>query len=150
MEELKKFLQNQRILQIAPHAGDPWIANVYMCCENPNKIYFIGSYKTLYGRELLQDPRLAFATAWHNPDNNLDRKGVQGVGEAALTKDAKEITAAVKLHNQNYPELAKRITVDWVKTNKRGSGVWVVHPTFIKFWNDELYGTDGSEEFELE
>ncbi len=150
MEELENFLQKQRILQIAPHAGDPWIANVFMGCQSPEKIYFIGSPKTLYGEKLLEDPKLAFATAWCDNNNHLDRKGVQGVGEAVLSQDEEDIAMGVKLHNQNYPEFAERITVDWVHTNERGSGVWIIRPTFIKFWNDELYGLDGSKEFKFD
>ena len=146
MDELTKFLQNQKILQIAPHAGDPWIANVFMGCESPEKIYFIGSKNTLYGKKLLEDPRLAFATAWHAEGNHLDRKGIQGVGEALLTNDDDDIATGVRLHNQNYPEFAERITIDWIHTNEKGSGVWVIKSSFIKFWNDE-YGVDESREF---
>lgn len=147
MDELTTFLKSQRILQIAPAAGDPWIANVYMCCETPEKIYFVGSPKTLYGQQLTEDPKLAFATAWCSTESDLDRKGIQGVGEAVFTKNEEDIAEGVRLHNKNYPESAEKITVEWVKTNERGSGVWVITPSFIKFWNDELYGENGSKEF---
>lgn len=147
MDELQDFLRKQKILQIAPHAGDPWIANVFMGCESADKIYFIGSNQTLFAAQLQEDPRLAFATAWHNEGNHLDRKGIQGVGTAILTTDEEEIATGVRLHNQNYPEFADKITVEWVHNNERESGVWVITPTYIKFWNDELYGTDGSKEF---
>jgi len=149
IEELTKFLQNQQILQIAPAAGDPWIANVFMGCETPEKIYFVGNPDTQYGKQLLQDPKLAFAAAWRNDSNHLDRKGIQGVGEAIFTKDEEDIAIGIRLHNQNYPEFAERITVDWVHTNEDGSGVWVIQPTFIKFWNDELYGDEETEEFKF-
>jgi len=95
MDELTKFLASQKILQIAPHDGDPWIANVFMGCEVPDKIYFIGSHKTHYGEKLLADPKLAFATAWCNKDNHMDRKGIQGVGEAFLSTDEGEIAMGV-------------------------------------------------------
>lgn len=149
MDELNQFLQAQRILQIAPHAGDPWIANVFMGCEDAQKIYFIGSKNTLYGQKLLEDPRLAFATAWHAEGDHLDRKGIQGVGEADLNPSEADIAKGVALHNQNYPEFAERITVEWIHTNEKGSGVWTITPSFIKFWNDDLYGQDGSKEFEF-
>ncbi len=123
MEELQQFLQSQKILQIAPHAGDPWIANVFMGCETADKIYFIGSPKTLYGEKLLEDSRLAFATAWHADGDHLDRKGIQGVGEATFNPSEADIAMGVALHNQNYPEFAERITIDWVHENEKGSGV---------------------------
>ena len=150
MKELTEFLQKQRILQIAPHAGDPWIANVYMGCESPEKIYFIGSKNTRYGKKLLEDHKLAFATAWCNEHDHKDRKGIQGVGEAVLTEDENDIKKGVELHTKNYPEFADRITVDWINTNTKGSGVWVIKLTYIKFWDDEVYGLDGFKEFKFE
>lgn len=118
-----------------------------MGCESPQKLYFIGSPKTTYGEQLLADPALAFATAWCNERDHKDRKGVQGVGTAELTTDEQEIETGVRLHNQNYPEFADRITVDWIHSNEKGSGVWVITPSYIKFWNDELYGLDGTRDF---
>ena len=147
MESLNKFLQGQKILQISPYAGEPWIANVFMGCKSAHKIYFIGSPKTLYGKQLTSNGRLAFATAWTEDTNHKNRKGIQGVGYATLTDSDSEIATGVSLHNHNYPEFADRITVDWVRTNENGSGVWVIEPEFIKFWNDEQYGLDGTQEF---
>ncbi len=149
MNELTTFLQKQKILQIAP-SGDPWIANVFMGSESPEKIYFIGSPHTRYGQQLQENKALAFATAWHEEENHLNRKGIQGVGEAVLTQNETEIETGVRLHNQNYPEFKERITVEWVKENERGSGVWVITPHYIKFWNDGLYGQDGSKEFQFD
>ena len=147
MDELTQFLQTQKILQIAPQSDEPWIANVLMGCNSPKKLYFVGSPATRYGQLLTENKRLAFATAWHQQDNHLDRKGIQGTGTAHFSTDETEIVEGVTLHNQKYPEFAERITTDWVKENERGSGVWVITPDYIKFWNDELYGQDGSKEF---
>jgi len=147
MDALTDFLNSQKILQIAPAAGDPWIANVYMVAQSPEKLYFIGSKDTHYGTKLRENPALAFASAWCNERDHADRKGIQGVGHAVRTSHNQDIEIAVQLHNRRYPEFADRITVDWINTNERGSGVWVITPSYIKFWNDELYGIDGTEEF---
>lgn len=147
MKELQAFLKSQKILQIAPAAGDPWIANVLMACNTPHKIYFVGSKDTLYGKKLLEDSSLAFATAWHEENNHCNRKGIQGVGKAHFTTDHVEIEEGIRLHNKRYTEFAKRITPDWAKSDEHASGVWVIAPSYIKFWNDELYGDNGSKEF---
>ena len=118
-----------------------------MGCQATEKLFFIDSKNTHYGKLLIEDPALAFATAWHEEGNHINRKGIQGVGSATLTTDASEIETGVSLHNVKYPEFADHITPDWVQNNEKGSGVWVIRPTFIKFWNDELYGLDGSKEF---
>jgi uncharacterized protein YhbP (UPF0306 family) len=147
MDELTQFLRKQTVIQIAPHGGEPWIANVLMACESPEKLIFVGSQKTKYGQMLLANSALAFATAWHASDNHLDRKGVQGVGTATVATDRSDIEQGVRLHNEAYPEFSKRITADWIETNDVESRVWLITPRYIKFWNDELYGENGTKEF---
>jgi len=150
MDELKQFLKAQEIFQIAPAAGEPWISNVYlMYNKGPEKMYFIGSKSSLYGEQLLQDPKLAFATAWHKEGDHIDRKGVQGIASAHVADTDEDILIAVSMHNKRYPEFADQITVEHMLNNITGACVWIVEPTFIKFWNDELYGEDGCEEFKF-
>lgn len=91
MDELNKFLQQQKILQIAPHAGDPWIANVYLASASAEKIYFLGSTERHYGKLLTEDPKLAFAAAWSDGLNLGNRKGIQGVGICEAVKELDDI-----------------------------------------------------------
>ncbi len=147
MDELTAFLKQQKHLVIAPRADAPWIANVFMGCEHPQKIYFIGNEQTQYGQSLMKDSSLAFATAWFNDADHTDRKGIQGVGACVPAEDPEDIETGVRLHNAHYPEFADRITVSWVQNNGKGSHVWVIAPMYIKFWNDAAYGQDGTEEF---
>lgn len=147
MQELTDFIHTQRVLQIAPKAAQPWITNVFMGCEEPTRLYFIGSRHAHYGQQLLASGEAAFATAWYNQTDHTDRKGIQGVGSVQLASAPEDIETGVRLHNKNYPEFAKRITVDWVHTNDKGSGVWIISPQFIKFWSDEHYGEEESREF---
>lgn len=149
MDELKVFLQQQKIMQIAPAAGDPWIANVMMSCETPQKLYFVGSTTTLYGQKLLEDPRLAFATAWHAAGNHIDRKGVQGVGNARVASSDEDIKTGVRLHNRDYPEVAPFVTQERVRDDSNNTVLWVITPILIKFWNDALYGEEESREFKF-
>lgn len=147
MEKLNTFLQQQDIMQIAPHAGDPWIANVYFVAENCKELYFVGNAKRLYGQQLQEDPVLAFATAWHSPTDFRDRKGVQGVGEAITITDTTELEQGLHLYHAKYPDSADRMTAEWIRTNDTKTSLWKITPRFIKFWSDSDYGPEGSEEF---
>src|SRR6056297_2261567 len=150
MEELTAFLKAQSIMQIAPQSETPWIANLLMVAESPRALYFVGSERTHYGQQLRATGTVAFATAWHASDNHTDRKGVQGVGVAHTATDYDEIAYVVSLHNAAYPEFREQITPDWVSTNTIGIHLWRIEPTFIKFWNDALYGRDGCTTFTFE
>jgi uncharacterized protein YhbP (UPF0306 family) len=147
MKELTEFLQQQTIMQIAPKSSEPWIANVLMVCEEPKQLFFVGSTERRYGQLLLQDGTVAFATAWHDAKNHINRKGVQGLGIARIASSDEEVKLALALHNRDYPEFQAVYNPEWINENPHNVRVWVIEPTYIKFWNDELYGRDGTETF---
>lgn len=149
--DLISFLQSQRVLAIATQAdGELWIANVFMGADNDGRIYFVSNEETKHSTHILENPNVAFSTVWFKEGDHLDRRGVQGVGTCRIATLDKEITEGVRLHNENYPEFVEQITVDWIKRDENKSHVWVIKPTFIKYWDDKLYGQDGTEEFSFE
>jgi hypothetical protein len=97
----------------------------------------------------LKNPNVAFSIAWFDPNNHKNRKAVQGLGICHLAENEEEIKTGVKLHNQNFQEFKETITLEWIHSNKWGSKVWVLKPTYIKYWDDEIYGDNESEEFTL-
>lgn len=148
MEKLLEFLQTQKLLAIATcDNGEPWIANVYYGVDEKFKIYFISPKSTRHSNYILQHSRVAFSIAWFDQTNHKNRKAIQGLGACRLAQNPEEIEVGVRLHNANFPEFAERITVEWINTNEYGSAVWVIEPNYMKFWSDELYGEDESEEF---
>ncbi|MEJ0054007.1 MAG: pyridoxamine 5'-phosphate oxidase family protein [bacterium] len=150
MDALKKFLKSQRLLALAVHGENgPWIANVYFGSDDVNRLYFISSDTNIHSLMILKDPRVAFSTAWFDPTNHGDRKGVQGKGVCRPAKNDEEIAVGVRLHNENFPEFKKKVTTDWIRTNAGGSTVWVVEPSYMKYWDDAVYGDDESEEFAI-
>jgi len=134
-------------MAIASHASDLWIANVYFGVDDDFNIYFIGSDKTKNNQQIEKNPQVAFSTIWFDENDHANRKGVQGVGTCTVATDGPDIAKGIALHNLNYPEFRERITVEWIGSNEYGSKVWIIKPQFIKFWNDELYGDDESEDF---
>lgn len=146
-DKLREFLETQHILQIAPAAGDPWIANVLFVNDGPTKLYFVGNRERLYAQLLLKDPRLAFATAWTAENDHLNRKGVQGVGQAYVLEDPVEIRSVIELYNKTFADFTDQVTEDKIRFDDTGSCIWGIKAEFIKFWNDELYGLNGSKKF---
>lgn len=148
-KELLEFLKSQRLMTIASAEGGIWIANVYYGIDEDSKIYFISPLDVKHSKQILADPKIAFSVAWYNPQDYADRKAVQGLGVCRLAKNILEISKGVMLHNHNFPAFAKRITLEWIRTNAWKSRVWVLEPKYIKFWNDELYKEKEFEEFTL-
>ena len=144
---LCEFLAAQKVLQIAPAADEPWIANVLYVADGTTCLYFVGNTERMYARQLLADPRLSFATAWVADNDHLNRKGVQGVGTASVLEDVSEIRKAIELHNQKFIDFKDQVTEDEIRFDSSSSCIWCIKPEFIKFWNDEEYGLNGSEKF---
>ncbi len=150
IQEPLTFIKGQKLVIIASHddAGS-WVANVYYGVDDQGTLYFISREGARHSQMFLKDPRTAFSIAWFDPSNHKNRKAIQGVGTCRLAKDEEEIAIGVQLHNINFPEFKERITIDWVHSNEWGSKVWVLTPTYLKYWDDELYGEDESREFFL-
>ncbi len=126
-----------------------WVANLYVGVDEKGTTYFVSPESAKHSKMILKNPEVASSFAWFEPSNHLDRKGVQGVGVCRPAKNEVEIATGVRLHNANFPELIKRITIDWIHFNEWGSKVWVLTPSYIKYWDDELYGDEEAEEFKF-
>lgn len=147
MDKLLSFLKSQKLLIIATAGNEPWVTNVFYGIDSDFKLYFISSQETKHSQQILEKPTIAFSVAWYHPNNHKDRKAIQGKGMCRIAKNDEEIEKGILLHNTNFPEFADRITVEWAKNASNVYKVWVIEPTYIKFWNDELYGDDETEEF---
>ncbi len=150
MNKAQEFIKTQKLMAIASaDENGPWIANVYYSIADDGRIYFISRESARHSAMILKDPNIAFTVCWFDPANHKNRKAVQGLGACRLAGNEQEIMTGVALHNQNFPEFKERITVEWIHTNEWGSRVWVLTPTYMKYWDDELYGEDESKEFTL-
>lgn len=146
-ERLLSFLKTQKCLVVATANSDPWICNIYHCVTDDFKIYFVSGIDEIHSRQILENPKVTFATFWFDLSDHGDRKGVQGKGLCSIVKSDEEIKRGVQLHNERFPEFAGRLTPQYIKSGTNSSAVWVIKPEVIKFWNDKLYPEKKWEEF---
>jgi len=148
MKNVLDFLKNQRLMAIATSdERGPWIANVYFSADEKGTIYFVSSIDTRHSEMILKNQNIAFSTAWFDPNNQRNRKSVQGLGACRPIKNPIEIAAGIKLLYKNFSDLRDIFTVEWIVANMASSRIWKISPTYIKYWDDELYGEDESKEF---
>jgi len=148
-DKLLSFLKNQKVLVLATQGETPWATNVYYGIANDFRFYFVSSIETEHSKHILQSPKVAFSVVWFNEQNHYDRKGVQGRGLCRIAETEEEISTGIHLHNERFPEFKQNLTVGYIKSEENDSKVWVIEPTHIKFWNDELYGEEETEEFDF-
>lgn len=148
MEKPLKFIKNQKLMTIASRdEKDIWVANVYFAVDGKAIIYFISPEDAKHSKMILKNHNVAFSIAWFDSNNHKNRKGVQGLGVCYTAKNPLEIASGVKLLNKNFPDLRDVLTVKWITENIWNSKVWVLRPTYMKYWDDEVYGDDENEEF---
>jgi uncharacterized protein YhbP (UPF0306 family) len=147
MDKFLEFLQSQKVATIA--AADergPWVANIYYALADKT-LYFVSPKNARHSEMILKNDKIAFAVSWFDTKNQTNRKGIQGSGLCHLVKNPKEIMIAVKSLNEAFPDLKDMITIDWLKTNAWEVRVWSIKPSYIKYYDDEVYGEEESEEF---
>lgn len=145
-----KFIKSQKLMTIASQSKkDVWIANVYIATDEKANIYFISPKKTKHSQMILKNPNIAFSIAWFDNKNHKNRKSIQGLGACRPAKNSIEIATGIKLLYKKFPDLRSILTLKWIMTNAFDSKIWVLKPTYMKYWDDEIYGDDESEEFTL-
>ena len=152
MEDLLKFLQSQRVLILSTVDGNgkPWVSNVYFSTNDKLNLFFVSPTFTEHAKHLEENSEVAFSTVWFNPDNLADRKGVQGRGICERIKNGKDIVSLLQNHYKYYPLWKDTVTHENMVNNIIQSRPYLIKPTYIKFWNDELYGEEGTEEFRFD
>ena len=144
--DLLHFLQSQRLLVLATQGDTPWVANLYYGADEHGNIYFVSGTETKHSNHIADSSTVAFSIAWFDTENYTNRKAIQGLGSCRIAKGA-EIETGIALHNTHFPTFADRITVDYILDDANASQVWIIEPTYMKFWNDELYGINGHKEY---
>ena len=147
-EQLYRFLKEQKLLTLATtdERGNPWTANLFYDVDESFTFYFVSSVEADHSKHLVQNSMVAFNVVWFDPSDHMNRKGVQGSGICRVAEN-EEIERGIKGHNERFPEFADRITVDWVTSNDNPAKVWVIESKRMKFWNDELFGVNGTQDW---
>ena len=151
-KELIEFLKSQKLLVLSTvdKDGEPWVSNVYYSVDGEFNLFFVSPADTKHIEHLEHNPKVAFSIAWFDPDNLVDRKGIQGQGTCERIIEPKEMMSLLKNHAKYFPLWRDLITYENIKNRIIQSKPYLIKPSYIKFWNDELYGKEGTKEFTFE
>jgi len=148
-DKLLDFLKSQKLLIIATYNETPWVCNVYYSINDNFDIFFVSPPDTNHSKHIDKNPDVAFSISWYNEKDLTDRKAVQGKGKCEILNDENKIKELLENHNKFYPLWKEIITYENMKNNTIQSKPYLIKPTYMKFWNDELYGSEGTEEFKF-
>lgn len=147
-DKLLEFLKSQKLLVIATQdENSPWICSVYYSINNNFEIFYVSSPKTNHSKHIEKNAEVAFSISWYNENDLTDRKAVQGKGKCEFLTDENKIKELLENHHKYYSLWKEVITFDAIKNGAIESKPYIIRPSYMKFWNDKLYGPEGLEEF---
>lgn len=143
MDNIKKFLANQKVLTIATAKDNqPWTSNVYFAYDDELNFYWVSSLDRRHSIEIKENEKVAFNTVWHNPDDLGDRKAIQGTGTAKLVTNWVDVAKMLIHMSKRYPDWGDALDSKAMRAKIGSSRLYIIKPDFIKYWDDELYGED--------
>lgn len=148
-KELIKFIKSQKLLILATvdKKGKPWTSNVYYSADKNLDLFFVSPPDTNHSRHVADNPQISFSIAWYDEKDLANRKAIQGVGVCKRVKSANEVMRLLRNHYKYYPLWKSVITYKSMREKLIESRPYAIKPKYMKFWNDELYGDEGTEEF---
>lgn len=146
-QQILKFISKRYLLSIATvdEENNPWVCNVYFSQDEDLNIYFISPNDTNHSKHIKNNSKVAFTVNWYD-ENSLDnRKAIQAIGICKQI-GIKDLKHAIKCMIMKYPDWKDFLTFEKVTKDLIKSKVYKITPSYIKYWDDELFGEEGVRE----
>lgn len=146
-DTLLKFMQSQRLMTLATvdEKNLPFVASVYYSITKDGEILFVSALDSKHIQNIMKKKDIAFNVSWYDSADMANRKGVQGQGSCRQLTNVLEMGKYFSNHFTYFPDWDDYLTIDNVVKGLIHTRPFIIKPTFIKFWNDELYGEDPKE-----
>lgn len=150
-KHLVDFLKSKKLLVISTvdGKGNPWTCNVYFSVDKDLNLFFVSPTDTKHSQHIANHPKISFSIPWFDEKNLGNRKAVQGIGTCKKVTNASQILRLLKNHYKYYPLWKTVITYKAMREKLIESRPYVIAPTYMKYWDDELFGEEGVREFNL-
>ena len=146
---LLDYLSQYRLMSLATvdKNGEPWSAVVYYLFDNGLNFFFLSPTDTLHCNNIKDDQNVSFTIAKCGQKASDKKIGLQVRGKAEKVKGTENIKAVIKmwnsLHDDVPPITFKKLMKVW------SSRFYKITPSYIKWFNEELYGEDGEKVWKL-
>lgn len=148
-QELWKYLKTHRLMQIATCSNEPWICTVFYVLGDDKNLYFVSAPDTEHCKAIAVNNIVACAITDTEQTVTHKKKGVQLRGVATMLTYGATIKRALELWNKMNPGVENIINLKNIKKAAFESRVYKIKPTYIKFFNEELYGEEESKIFKF-
>ncbi|OGM13186.1 hypothetical protein A3D84_05365 [Candidatus Woesebacteria bacterium RIFCSPHIGHO2_02_FULL_42_20] len=148
-KEFSKYLKSQRLMTLATCADKPWVATVYFAVDNDLNFYFVSSPKSKHCKDIEKNSKVAVNVADSHTPNSAKKVGIQAQGVASQVKGWERTKVLLKMWHRAAPGMEGVVNVKSMKEKIISSRVYKIQPTFIKYFNQKLYGEEGCKTVRL-
>lgn len=143
-QKLFKYLKSQRLMSLSTFSDKPWTSTVYYTNDGDFNLYFLSEPESKHCHDIFLNPFVACNIA-DSTQKVTDKKiGVQIQGTAKQITDEGLIKKVLAAWNKANPGFEHIINFDNMKKKVIKSKVYKITPKIIKFFNEQIYGPEGS------
>ena len=152
MEENKKklltYLQAHDVIVVATCRNEPTACTVYYGIDDTFNLYIVTPLKTEHGKNIAKNHKVAcVVTETTQPMYATKYKiGVQIKGTARELTNDSEMRKALLVWSKNKKDIVEKYMHN-IKNNIWQSRPHSIIPTEIKWFNEELFGVEGTKVF---
>lgn len=148
-DKVYKYLQSQNLVAVATKSDRLWVSTVYYVIDDKFNLYFLSEPTTEHCKNILKSEEVACAI-YNSKQKVTDKKvGVQLHGEASKVNNLEKIKWMLALWNKVNPGFEAIINLKNMQNKVIKGRIYKIKPKTIKFFNEELYGSEGFEVFEF-
>lgn len=147
--ELLNYLQSQHTLYLATFDGKPWTSTVFYAIDNDFNLYFISEPTTRHSKAIQKHNLISCSIADSNQVVTDKKIGVQIEGIATKVKNKNKLIIILSMWHKKNPGFEDIINLPNIIRKVIKGRFYQIKPTLIKFFNEQLYGSEGFEIFKF-
>ena len=120
---------------------------MYFSADRDLNLFFVSPPDTNHSKHIKENSYVAFSIPWFDENDLGNRKAIQGIGVCTRITNAGDIARLLKNHYKYYPLWKNVITHKAMRDKVISSRPYIIKPTYMKYWDDELFGEEGTKEF---
>lgn len=148
--DIFKFIKTKGIMTLGTFSSKgPWVCTVYYGIDKDMNLYMVTDPRTVHARNIALNGKVAFNIFDSHQKITKPKKGVQGFGKCEMVKGLHANIKALLLWHKQNPGIEKAITVKDVLKKITDTKIYKITPSFLKFFNDNLYDPEDSASIEV-
>lgn len=136
---IKEFLYNHFQMVLATNGTHPWVCTVYYTTDEDMNIYFLTGPKTIHGKQLAKNPKVAIAIADAPQAPTSNKKGLQLYGICKQISGVHKVNYALGLWKKTVGVKSDDYSYEGMMRKAISGRMYKITPKQIKYFNEELW-----------